>query len=165
MLSRHFLRSKVLQLVYSIHIDPVDVVVAEKNFKHNIERFSDLGNIQIAALVHFVEVSAAVIDEAQHKYLPTEADLNPNRRLPNNLFIQRLADNYDYRHHCKDSNVNWGGVEWDEVFRQAYAGFVKSPDYVQYLNSEQDFATDQQFALKLFKYLMNFEPLRDRLYG
>ena len=165
MLSRHFLRSKVLQLVYSIHIDPVDVVVAEKNFKHNIERFSDLGNIQIAALVHFVEVSAAVIDEAQHKYLPTEADLNPNRRLPNNIFIQRLADNYDYRHHCKDSNVNWGGVEWDEVFRQAYAGFVKSPDYVQYLNSEQDFATDQQFALKLFKYLMNFEPLRDRLYG
>ena len=88
MLSRHFLRSKVLQAVYACYTDPVDIPVAERNFKHIISRFNDLGIIQLSALVHFAEVAGVMIDEAQHKYLPTEAELNPNRRLPNNLFIQ-----------------------------------------------------------------------------
>ena len=165
MLSRHFLRSKVLQAVYAVHADPVDVPTAERNFKHTIFRFNDLGNIQLSALVHFVEVAGLMIDEAQHKYLPTEADLNPNRRLLNNVFVQQLAGNYDLRHHCKESNVNWGGVEYDEMFRQAYVAFVKLPDYAEYLASEPSFEADQQFALKIFKYLMNHELLRDSIYS
>ncbi len=161
MLSRHFLRSKVLQIVYAVHADPVDLAVAENNFKHCISRFNDLGTIQLSSMVHFVEVADSMINEAQHKYLPTEAELNPNRRLPNNLFIQKLAQNYDYRQHCKDANVNWGGVEYDEVFRQAYVNFVKLPDYAEYLATEQTFEADQQFILKLFKFLMNHEMLRE----
>ena len=165
MLSRHFLRSKVLQTVYAVQADPVELAVAEKNYKHQILRLNDLGTYQISALVHFAEVAETMIDEAQHKYLPTEAERNPNRRLPNNVFLRRLADNYDYRHHCKESNVNWGGVEYDEMFRQAYVAFIKLPDYAEYLSSEESFAEDQQFALKLFKYLMNYEPLRDNLFS
>ena len=71
MLSRHFLRSKVLQSVYAVQADPVDLSVAEKNFKHNIYRLNDLGTMQISSLVHFVEVAGVMIEEAQHKYLPT----------------------------------------------------------------------------------------------
>lgn len=165
MLSRHFLRSKVLQTVYAVQADPVELAVAEKNYRHQILRLNDLGTYQISALVHFAEVAETMIDEAQHKYLPTESERNPNRRLPNNVFLRRLADNYDYRHHCKESNVNWGGVEYDEMFRQAYVAFIKLPDYAEYLSSEESFAEDQQFALKLFKYLMNYEPLRDNLFS
>ena len=165
MLSRHFLRSKVLQTVYAVQADPVELAVAEKNYKHQILRLNDLGTYQISALVHFAEVAETMIDEAQHKYLPTESERNPNRRLPNNVFLRRLADNYDYRHHCKESNVNWGGVEYDEMFRQAYVAFIKLPDYAEYLSSDESFAEDQQFALKLFKYLMNYEPLRDNLFS
>ena len=165
MLSRHFLRSKVLQTVYAVQADPVELAVAEKNYKHQILRLNDLGTYQISALVHFAEVAETMIDEAQHKYLPTESERNPNRRLPNNVFLRMLADNYDYRHHCKESNVNWGGVEYDEMFRQAYVAFIKLPDYAEYLSSEESFAEDQQFALKLFKYLMNYEPLRDNLFS
>lgn len=165
MLSRHFLRSKVLQTVYAVQADPVELAVAEKNYKHQILRLNDLGTYQLSALVHFAEVAETMIDEAQHKYLPTESERNPNRRLPNNVFLRRLADNYDYRHHCKESNVNWGGVEYDEMFRQAYVAFIKLPDYAEYLSSEESFAEDQQFALKLFKYLMNYDPLRDNLFS
>ena len=165
MLSRHFLRSKVLQSVYAVQADPVDLSVAEKNFKHNIYRLNDLGTMQISSLVHFVEVAGVMIEEAQHKYLPTEAERNPNRRLLNNIFLQRLSENYDYRHHCKESKINWGGVEYDELFRQAYVAFVKLPDYAEYLASNESFAEDQLFALKLFKYLMNYEPLRDNIYS
>ena len=153
MLSRHFLRSKVLQVIYATTIDPVDITVAERNFKHSISRLNDLGTIQLAALVHFVETAGQIIDEAQHKFLPTEEERN--------LFVCRLADNYDLRHHIEDSHVNWNGVEYDEAFRQAYTAVSQMAEYKTYLASEQTFANDQQFALKVFKYLMNQDALRD----
>jgi N utilization substance protein B len=164
MLSRHFLRSKVLQALYAAKADPVELNVVEKNFKHQISRLNDLGTIQLAALVHFAEFSGTIMDEAQHKYLPTEEELNPIRRIPENIFILRLADNFDLRRHSEDANVNWGGVDYDQVFRQAYASLVKLPEYKDYLASEPSFDTDQKFALNLFKFLMNYEPFRDILY-
>ena len=159
MLSRHYLRSKVLQAVYAAQADSVDITIAERNFAHNIERLNDLGTLQVAALVHFAEVANLIMDEGQHKFLPTEEERNPNRRLANNLFVRRLADNYDLRRHMEESNVNWGGVEYDEAFRQAYTAIVKLDEYKSYLATEQTFKNDQLFALKGFKFLMNHEAL------
>ena len=161
MLSRHFLRSKVLQAVYATKMDPVDITIAERNFKHHINRLNDLGTLQVAALVHFVEVAGVMMDEAQHKFLPTEEELNPNRRLADNIFVNRLADNYDLRHHIEESHVNWGGVEYDEAFRQTYAAVTRLDEYREYLTSEFNFENDQKFALKVFKFLMNQETLCD----
>ncbi len=164
MLSRHFLRSKVLQLAYAAHADNVDVVVAERNYKHHISRLNDLGVLQLSMLEHFVEVAGVMMEEAQHKFMPTEAERNPNYRLLNNRLIRKLVDNYDYRQHVKDAGVNWGGVEYDEIYRQIYTGFVRLPLYQEYLESEDDFAEDQEFALKLFKYLINYPQLREAIY-
>lgn len=164
MLSRHFLRAKVLQALYAAKTDPVDLNVVEKNYKHQIARLNDLGTIQLAALVHFAEFSGTIMDEAQHKFLPTDEELNPVRRIPENIFILRLADNYDLRRHSEAANVNWGGVDNDQIFRQAYAAFVKFPEYKQYLATEPSFETDQKFALNIFKFLMNFDLFRESLY-
>ncbi len=161
MLSRHFLRSKVLQAVYAAKIEKLDIIVTEKNFKQTISRLNDLGTLQIAALVHFAEIAGVMMDEAQNKFLATEADRNPNRRFQHNIFIQRLADNYDLRRHSEDSKVNWSSVEFDEAFRQAWVEFTKFPEYAKYLETEQTFDTDQQFALNTFKFLMNFDNLSD----
>lgn len=161
MLSRHFLRSKVLQLLYAAKANPTELGVLEKNFEHHIGRLNDLATIQLSALVRFAEYAGIIMDEGQRKYLPTEEDLNPIRRFPENLFIARLADNYDLRQHGKESNVNWGGVDCDQIFRQAYAAFVRFPEYREYLGTEPAFDTDQKFALNAFKFLMNFEPLRE----
>ena len=167
MISRHFLRAKVLQLAYAAYVDPTinaDVVVAEKNYKHNIARLNDLGTTQLSMLEHFAEVAAAMMEEAQHKFLPTEADRNPNYRLPNNRLIRKLADNYDYRQHVKEACVNWGGVEYDEIYRQAYAGMVNMPFYQEYLKGEDNFHQDKEFVLKLFKYLVNYPQLCEAIY-
>lgn len=164
MLSRHYLRSKVLQAVYAAKSDNLELNVVEKNFKHNISRLNDLGTLQLAALVHFAEVANTMMDEGMQKFLPTEEDRNPNRRLPENVFIQRLAENFDLRHHSEESKINWNGVEYDEAFRKAYVEFVKFPEYKAYLATEPSFVEDQKFALNIFKFLMNFEPLCDIIY-
>ncbi len=164
MLSRHFLRSKVLQALYAAKADPVELNVVEKNYKQMIARLNDLGTLQLAALVHFAEVSGAIMDEGQRKFLPSDEELNPVRRIPENLFIVRLADNYDLRRHSEAAKVSWGGVDYDQIFRQAYTTLVRMPEYKAYLDTEATFENDQKFALNLFKFLMNFDPLRDFLY-
>lgn len=164
MLSRHFLRSKVLQTIYSAKTDPVDINTAEKNFKQSISRLNDLGTMQLAALVHIAEVAGVMLDEAQHKFLPTEEERNPNFRLRDNLFIQGLAINYDLRRHTEESKINWGGVDYDQAFRQCFAALSKLPEYKAYLGTEQTFETDQQFALNVFKFIVNFDPLCEIIY-
>ncbi len=164
MLSRHFLRAKVLQAVYAAQADPVDLAVAENNFKHNILRLNDLGITQISSMVHLVEVASVVMEEGEHKFMPTDEERNPNRRLLSNRFIQRLADNYDYRRQCDNANVNWGGVEYDEVFRQAFRQLSTTPQYKEYLASDDTFEADKQYAIMLFKFMMCFEPLSDLVY-
>lgn len=164
MISRHFLRSKVLQLAYAAYADPVDVVVAERNYKHHIARLNDLGTTQLSTLTHFVEVASVMIDEARHKFLPTEADLNPDLRLLNNRVIRRLADNFDFHQQIKDANVTWGGVDFDAIYRQAYNELVKSAIYKDYLAAKDSFATDHDFVTNLFKFLMNYSPLCERIY-
>lgn len=164
MLSRHFLRTKVLQAIYAVQADPADLAVVEKNYKHNIYRLNDLGIAQLSALVHLVETAEVMVEEAQHKFMPTDSERNPNLRLVNNRFVRRLSDNFDYRRHCDNAHVNWGGVEYDEIFRKAYLGLTKLSIYKEYLSSEDNFAEDQQFALKMFKYLMNDDLFCDSLY-
>lgn len=164
MLSRHFLRTKVLQTTYAALVDPADLAVVEKNFKHNILRLNDLGIAQLSALVHLVETAQVMVEEAQHKFMPTAAERNPSLRLVNNRFVRRLADNFDFRRHIDNARINWGGVEADEIFRKAYLGLTKLGIYNEYLSSEDNFAEDQKFALKMFKYLMNDELFCDSLY-
>lgn len=164
MISRHFLRSKVLQIAYAAYVDPTDVVVAERNYKHHIARLNDLGTVQLSVVEHFVEVAATMMEEAKHKYIPTEEDKNPNYRMVNNLFLRRLVNNFDYKQHIKDANVNWGGVEYDEMFRQAYVAWSKMPIYKEYLATEQSFEKDHEYVLKLFKYLMNYSSLCEKIH-
>lgn len=164
MLSRHFLRTKVLQSIYAVQADPADLAVVERNYKHNIFRLNDLGVRQLSALVHLQETAEVMVEEAQHKFMPTDSERNPNLRLVNNRFIRRLADNFDYRRQCDEAKVNWGGVDNDEIFRKAYLGLTKLGIYKEYLSSDDNFEEDQQFALKIFKYLMNDDLFCESLY-
>lgn len=162
MLSRHFLRTKVLQAVYASQALGNDLVVTEKNLKHDIMRLNDLGTMQLAALVHFRDIAEQMTEEARSKYLATAADLNPNRKLLENRFLNRLAENFDLRSHCEAAKVNWSAMEME--FRGMYADFVKLQEYGKYLKEEDSFDNDKAMVLVLFKYLMNEERLREGLY-
>ena len=78
MLSRHFLRTKVLQSLYAYSVSGGDDLgIIEKNFLHNIERLNDLGVTQVSALLYFFEVAKKNIEDAKAKFCPTEDEMNP----------------------------------------------------------------------------------------
>lgn len=158
MLSRHFLRSKVLQELYSCQIETKDRTTALHNLDYHISRLNELGIIQLALMPRMLEVVEKVIEEGRRKFRPTEAEKSPNRKFLDNIFLRKMADNFELRQNME----KWAGC-WDtneDLVREAFIDFRRQKVYCEYLSSpDTDFRQDKEFAIMLFRYLMNRESL------
>ncbi len=158
MLSRHFLRSKVLQEVYSCQIEPKDGVTALHEFDYHIGRLNELGILQVSLLPCMAEVAAQVMEEGKKKYFATEEERNPNMQLTRNEFLRRMADNFELKKHIE----KWGGC-WnthEELIREAFVDFRQQQVYIDYLALEKPtFEQDKELAIMLFRYLMNRDAI------
>ncbi len=161
MLSRHFLRTKVLQSLYAYSVSGGDDLgIIEKNFLHNIERLNDLGVTQVSALLYFFEVAKKNIEDAKAKFCPTEDEMNPNMRLVDNRFVLQLNNNYELKKACERLKINWS--EYSSIFRNMYATFKTTATYKEYMNTEnRDFKTEHEMVLATYRYILNYEPLAD----
>ena len=161
MLSRHFLRSKVLQTLYSCNVsDGNDIDVVQKNFMHNIESFNRLEINQIYTLVHLRNFAANFIEEGKQKFIPTEADKNPNMRFVDNAFIRQIAENHSFCLLCNDMKSDL--VSEDAIFRKLHSALRENPKYKEYMSApETDYATDKAFAIEVFKFLVNDQNIID----
>ncbi len=159
MLSRHFLRAKVLQEVYAYYCsEKTSVLSSEKSLTHNIERLNDLGITQIAMALQLLTEAERVTEEATQKFIATESERNPDRRLLENEFARRITDNYDFKKQSEHTVGLWEGEQ--SRFRKAFSTFKESKQYKDYMTSKQSFAADKDIFLKLFRFLMNDEGLR-----
>ncbi len=158
MLSRHFLRSKVLQELYACQIEKKTPADALHDFDYHVGRLNELGIVQVALMVRMLEVGEKVIEEGKKKFRPSEAEKHPNRKFVNNEFLRRLADNYE----LKKYSEKWGAM-WDtyeDLVREAFIDFRKQDIYCRYLShDDSDYAQDHEFAVNMFRYLMNREAL------
>ena len=158
MLSRHFLRSKVLQAIYASRFEEKTTGEVAKRFEYHIAKLNELGVLQVSLLPVFVDVAAEVLEEGKKKFRPTEEEQNPNMRIVGNEFIRRMADNFELKQHME----SWCGC-WEthrDLIKEAFLDFRKLKEYREYLDSkEQGFEADKAFAILLFRYLMNREAL------
>lgn len=157
MLSRHFLRCKVLQIVYSGRYEDTDPITLSKNFDYHIGRLNELGVLQVSLLPFFAEVAGRILNDSKSKYRPSDDDLNPSFKLVNNEFIRRMSDNFELKKYIS----NWCGC-WnthENLIREAFLDFRQRQEYKDYLQAEPSFVGDKNFAIFLFRYLMNREAL------
>lgn len=157
MLSRHFLRSKVLQAIYASRYEEKTAEEVAKRFEYHIAKLNELGVLQVSLLPVFVDVAAEVLEEGKKKFRPTAEELNPSMRIVCNEFIRRMADNFELKQHMQ----SWCGC-WEthrDLVREAFMDFRKKKEYKEYVESEQNFEEDKNFAILLFRYLMNREAL------
>lgn len=159
MLSRHFLRSKVLQAIYAGRYEEVDPITVSKTFEYHIAKLNELGVLQVVLIPRFVEVGVEMLEEGKKKFRPTAEDRNPSMKMADNEFVRRMTDNFELKKHLE----KWGGC-WEtheDLIKEAFVDFRKTNDYRQYVeDQERTFARDKDFAILLFRYLMNREALR-----
>lgn len=158
MLSRHFLRCKVLQELYACQMEGRDAISAVKNFEYHIGRLNELGVIQVALMPKMLEVGERVIEEGRKKFLATQAEKQPNRKFLNNSFLRRMADNFELRKYAEQ----WAGL-WEtneDLVRETFIDFRKQKTYCEYLSfPESDYKADKEMAIAMFRYLMNRDAL------
>lgn len=158
MLSRHYLRSKVLQMLYSCRIEDKDRATAKREFEYNIGRLNELGVLQAALMPRMLEVGAKVIEEGRKKFRPSAEEKTPNTKFLHNEFLRRMADNFE----LKQDTEKWGGC-WDtheDLVREAFIDFRRTKTYCDYLSHpDTDWEQEKDLAINLFRYLMNREAL------
>jgi len=158
MLSRHFLRQKVLQALYSCQMETKEPAAVKQEFEYHIGRLNQLGIIQLALLPAMLPVAERVIEEGKRKFRPTPEEKEPNCKFLGNIFLLRMAENTELAHYID----KWAGL-WqsnDDILHQAFLELRQTDMYQDYLAiPERDYKSDKELAINIFRYLVNRETI------
>ena len=161
MLSRHFLRAKVLQSLYAYQMTDDELVQVELAFKNNIEQLNLLGTIQLGLLVRLRPVALRLIDDLSHKFMPSESERNPSTHVEENAFLLSLCDNISLRHRLEALPNR--ALPDEDVLRNFFLQFRNSEVYSHYVTQPQTADSDREFVLQLFRAVVNDEAVRSAI--
>lgn len=164
MLNRHFLRAKVLQLLYAFQInDCSDVEGHKKKLIDSFRHLVDLQTYLFSALMEFHSIAYDKMDDNKQKMLPTPEDLNPNLKFLENEFFKMLFEDKGLTDRVKKLKINWS--EEKDILKNIFKRFMESETYKNYMNSSKiDFVSERLIVVQLFKnYLISNEQFFDML--
>ena len=162
MLNRRHIRIKVLQTIYAMHQSgSEDLDLNQKFLFQNIENIQDLYLLMVTALIEIRKKEEIFLDKSSKKHLASKEELNPNRKLAENLLLIRLENNTSLLRAIEDRKFDlW--ARNDDYINLLWELVRKSTIYDDYLHNEnQNFPSDQEFVIKIFSELI---APNDKLY-
>lgn len=133
MINRVLIRAKVVQMLYAYMVskDAMTLTTAKKELKKSLDKSYELYNALLKLMIELTDVQDLRLDEAKHKFLPTEEDLNPNMRFVENEFVKRLRADQTLADFVDDKKINWRD---DELFvRLLLDKILRSEEYQEYM--------------------------------
>lgn len=154
MINRILIRIKVLQIVYSYYQNGNnDLKVAENELLFSLRKSYDLYHYFLLLIVDVTNLQRRILDARKNKYMPTEAELNPNTRLIDNRFAAQIAENEALRKYVAEQGLSWDNDE--DFIKMVLDLILSSEQYGEYLNNENDsYETDKEFWRIVFKKLI-----------
>ena len=135
MLSRHFLRAKVLQALYANKIsESTDLKTSIKELTDSISSIYNLEVYLYSALLEIRDIAENQIEDAKTKFLPTEEDLNPNMRFVNNSLLRQLSENMELKGAVKRLKIDWNAEK--DILRRVFNQFKNSDSYKEYMEKD-----------------------------
>ena len=133
MINRVLIRAKVVQMLYAYMVskDSMTLTTAKKELTKSLDKSYELYNALLKLMIELTDVQDLRLDEAKHKFLPTEEDLNPNMRFVENEFVKRLRADQTLADFVDDKKINWRD---DELFvRLILDKILRSEEYQEYM--------------------------------
>lgn len=148
------IRIKLLQVVYSYYQkESSDLSLAEKELMFSLNKSYDLYYYLLLLILTLTDAEQKRLDLRKHKYLVTSEELNPNMRLANNRFAEQVRKNKQIGKFLNEKGSMW--VEDDTSFIKGLLELIiKSDIYKAYLDSEDNYDSDQEFWKKIFKEII-----------
>lgn len=152
MINRVLIRAKVVQMLYAYMVskDSMTLTTAKKELTKSLDKSYELYNALLKLMIELTDVQDLRLDEAKHKFLPTEEDLNPNMRFVENEFVKRLRADQTLADFVDDKKINWRD---DELFvRLLLDKILRSEEYQEYMEMpETSLVRDGEVWYQLMK--------------
>ena len=115
----------------SLSVVTMTLTTAKKELTKSLDKSYELYNALLKLMIELTDVQDLRLDEAKHKFLPTEEDLNPNMRFVENEFVKRLRADQTLADFVDDKKINWRD---DELFvRLLLDKILRSEEYQEYM--------------------------------
>lgn len=154
MLNRRLLRVKVMQALYAFfQSSGNDISRAERELFLSIERVYDLYLHFLMIPAELVQIAEVQMEEGRNRNLPSEEDLNPNRKFVDNPVIRKLANN---RHLLYAAQKNKISLSKDQdLMKLIWKKIKESQLYREYMISADDSeAIHRNFLMKIYSSLL-----------
>lgn len=126
-----------------------EVSQQEKRLVSSIESIYDLYIYLLSSLIEVRDFASNRMEDARLKFLPTEAELNPNTRFVENRFLEQLSENRRLRKNMQRMSVSW--ADHQEIIRKIFLTFRDSEVYTAYMEKPKvNYRDEKEIVLHLF---------------
>ncbi len=155
MINRVLIRIKVVQMLYSYMLtkDSKTIDKAKDDLRESLDKSYELYNHLLGLVVDLTDLETLRLDDAKHKFLPTEEDLNPNTRFVDNELADALRGIPQLQDFLKEHKLSWRS---DDVFLRLMLDKVRNSEvYAEYMQMPAtDFPSDCEVWRQLFKKVL-----------
>lgn len=150
MLNRRLLRVKVMQALYGFfQSKESDIAKGEKGLILSINRVYDLYLHFLILPVELADLAEVQMEEARNKALPSEEDLNPNRKFVDSFMIKALRENSQLQRLIEDRKISWGSEEDRDSLKKIWKQIKASTLYLSFIESDDKPSNDRKFVEKI----------------
>ena len=121
---------------------------------HSLDKAYELYHSLLLLSVEITRLQDQRLDNAKHKFLPTDEDLHPNMRFVENKFVKSLAENPDFEAYMDDRRLNWDSDAM--LIRGLLDRIIESDIYKEYMSrpGESTLEEDADFWRQIYKTII-----------
>ncbi len=151
MVSRHYLRIKTMQALYSYNANPkASMAQAETDLEKSIRACHELFVWLFCLLPEITFYRLKKLESLKGKYNPTEEDLNPNTKFVDNVVIKGIEECQELEALKNSYHVNWD--DDTDLISKLYRQVEQLPEYETYMSkSDRSFNEDKLFVLTIIE--------------
>jgi len=160
MISRRLLRIKVMQVYYSNLLkDNGDLELAVKELDNSVHHTLELYYELLSIISYMADYAEKKIATALEKKLPTEADLNPNRRFVDNPVIEGFRNADCFKKQTKAPRVPLDAHK--SLIKSLWDNFSATTEYQRYMIKQSVSLQEHKeiIAFIIREYFPENEPL------
>ena len=127
------------------------LIHARNSLDYSLDKAYELYLSLLSLPIQICRAEELRLDNARHKFLPTDEDLNPNMRFVENKFVRSLVENPDITDFLGENKFSWEAD--DDLVLSLLDGILASDLYKDYMSRGADttFAEDAEFWRSIFK--------------
>ena len=165
MINRVLIRVKVVQMLYSYQLTRPERTFEQalNDLQASFDKSYDLYLYLIKLIPELTYVEGRRLDDAKHKFRPTDCELNPDTRFVDNRLAQIINDNQDIEKLFRDRMISWND---DPVFLHLLLDKVRHSEvYEQYMQlPHTDLMSDTELWRQLLrKVILDDEEVEEQL--